>query len=612
MNTPSLKTFNSSDNCRSAQPLRHAKAVTFEDTPLRLEQGGELSPVTVCYETYGQLSPNADNAVLVCHALSGDSHVAKHDPEDAPGWWDVMIGPGRPIDTNTVYVICANVLGGCRGTTGPGSAHPKTGKPYGRSFPTVTIGDMVKLEKMLVDHLGISQLKAVVGGSMGGQQALCWGVLFPDMTAGVVALATAPRITNQSLAFDIVGRNAILHDPNFADGQYYDATTSPDTGLAIARMIGHVTYLSREAMTEKFDVNRYQPRDVATGFEKHFSVGSYLGYQGDKFVERFDANSYLALTKAVDLYDLGDSHDELVETFSASDSRWLVISFTSDWLYPPFQSQEIVRALMAAGKRVSYCNVASSAGHDAFLLEQDLPIYGELVRGFLGSMETGCCAAGQAPAEAPIGSRTIFRPDRLDHDRLIGLVPEGASVLDLGCGAGGLLCRLMRRPHGKLVGVDLSEEAIVASVANGHNVVHADLNKHLSQFSDGQFDYVVLSQTLQAVRDVEGLLAEMLRIGKHAVVSFPNFAYWPLRKMLAEEGKAPESSGLLRHKWYDTPNVRFFSIADFEDLCQEKDIVIRESVYLDTEAKSDVVDDPNLNADLAIFVLGGAPLAPAS
>ena len=597
--------FTSSDSARSAAPLLHARYWTSSE-PLALEDGGSLPELTVCYETYGQLNEEGSNAILICHALSGDSHVARHDGEDDPGWWDTVVGSGRPIDTDRYFVICPNILGGCRGTTGPNSIDHRTGSPYGQTFPTITIGDIVEAQRRLVDALGIGRLLSVVGGSMGGHQVLQWATVYPDRLRSAVAIATSPRMSSQALAFDIVGRNAILHDPNFRDGQHYGEERGPHAGLAIARMIGHITYLSAEAMHEKFESDRYQPRDVPTTFETAFSVGSYLGYQGDRFVERFDANSYLALTKAMDLFDLGGTPTATREVLSKATCRWLVMSFTGDWLFPPEQSQAIVNALLAADKQVSYCNVPSRCGHDAFLLEDDVAVYGELIAGFLASLDGGCCCditrciGGQ---DVPQDTVSIFRPQRLDYDRILSLVPPGASVLDLGCGQGGLLCQLKVRGHRDLVGVELDVQAILDCVRNGQAVLHADLNQHLGQFSDGQFDVVVLSRTLQAVLDVEGVLSEMLRVGRRGIVSFPNFAYHKLRRMLAEQGRAPEAPGVLRHKWYNSPNVRFFSIADFEDLCREKGITIHEIVALDTEAGREADGDPNLNADLAIAVI---------
>ncbi|MEW6753837.1 MAG: homoserine O-acetyltransferase [Candidatus Latescibacterota bacterium] len=620
--------FHSSDSLRAARPLRHARRVTFAE-PLELELGARLSEVTVVCETYGQLCSARDNAVLVCHALSGDSHVARHDEEDDPGWWDVVVGPGKAIDTRRYFVICSNMLGGCRGTTGPNSVDPVTGRRFGADFPTVTTGDMVEVQRRLLDHLGIPALLAVVGGSMGGHQVLTWATRFPDRVRGAMALATSPRLTTQALAFDVVGRNAILHDPHFHEGQYYEAPLGPGVGLALARMLGHITYLSPQAMKEKFGADRLRPRDVPTTFEKRFSVGSYLAYQGDRFVERFDANSYVALSMAMDLFDLGATPGELAERLGCSRCVWLVVSFSSDWLFPPEQSQELVNALLAVGKPVSYCNVTTSCGHDAFLLPDDLATYGRLLSGFLSrldgsaagapapvAVEDTCgptrrsAAAQGRPLHRPSGSlqgrpNSIFEPGRIDYDRIVELVPPGASVLDLGCGHGGLLARLRQRGHPHLLGFELDEEAVVRCVEQGLPVIHGDLERGLPAFADDQFDVVVLSQTLQTVRNVELVLSDLLRVGRRCIVSFPNFAYHRLVSMMLERGRVPESPYLLRHRWYDTPNLRFLTLADFEDYCAQRHIRVHQRIALDTEAGCEVREDPNRLADLAIFVLSG-------
>jgi len=586
--------FDSSDSVRHARPVKYAETVTL-DGPLRLEGGGELPSVQVTYETYGKLSASRDNAVLICHALSGDSHVAAHDEGDDPGWWDIVVGAGQPIDTDKYFVICPNVLGGCRGTTGPKSINPQTDKPYGREFPTITIGDMVEVQRRVVQSLGIEKLLAVTGGSMGGQQVLQWAVSFPEMVCGAIPIATSTRLTSQALAFDVVGRNAILHDPNFRDGQYYNGDAGPGAGLAIARMLGHITYLSREAMKSKFGENRHEPRPAATDFEQEFSVGSYLAYKGNKFVEIFDPNSYVAISMAMDLFDLGARDEELVELLGKTLCRWLVISFTSDWLFPADQSRQIVDALIASNRPVTYCNVTSSCGHDAFLLPNDLDRYGGLISAFLASLS--------GRAQRPDGDADEQRKRRLEYDVLMEVSEPGESVLDLGCGGGELLLRLRDRGHEPVMGVDIDERAILTCAQRGLDVVHADLNEGLSSFADGQFDIVVLSRTLQVIADIEGLLNDMLRVGRRCVVSFPNFAYHKLRKMFYEQGRAPESPGVLRHKWYNTPNIRFLSIADFEDYCGERGILVHRRMTLDTEAGLEMNDDPNLNADLAIFVI---------
>ncbi len=594
--------FESSDTVRTAQPLRYAQSVTLAG-PLGLESGGTLPNVTVAFETYGRLDETGGNAVLICHAISGDSHVARHDEKDEPGWWDILVGSGKPVDTNRFFVICPNLLGGCRGTTGPGSLNPATGKPYGADFPTITIGDMVEVQRRLLDHLGIGQLVAIIGGSVGGHQVLTWATRHPARLRGAVVLASSPRLTSQALAFDVVGRNAIRRDPFFYGGQYYDQPHGPAVGLALARMIGHITYLSPEAMSQKFEGDRLHPREEAIEFEKTFSVGTYLGHQGTKFVERFDANSYLTLSLAMDLFDLGGTPEQLAASFRPAKCRWLVLSFSSDWLFPPGQSREIANALIYNRDTVSYCDIQSACGHDAFLLPDDFDRYGEMIRAFVNNLAPAPNAPGIEKEELP-GTTSIFHERRLDYDRIVDLIPPHASVLDLGCGTGRLLARLKHYGRGRLVGVELDEEKILGALRRNLDVVQADLNAGLHAFADQQFDCVVLSQTLPAVKDVEGVIAEMLRVGATGIVSFPNLAFHKLRRILAEEGRAPRAYGWLRDKWYDTADIRFLSIADFEEFCREKKFPIQRRIALDTEAGKEILVDANRNADLAIFVLG--------
>ncbi len=357
---------------------------------LELESGRTLDEVTVAYETWGTLNEAKTNAVLICHALSGDAHVAGYredeDPEDPhhkPGWWDLYVGPGKPIDTDRYFVICSNVLGGCKGTTGPGSVNPKTGKPYGLDFPVVTIGDMVETQRHLVDHLGIERLLAVVGGSMGGMQVLDWAVRYPDRVLGAIPIATTASLSAQSLAFDAVGRNAIRSDPAFSDGRYIETDSQPTRGLAIARMLGHITYLSEEGMARKFGRTLRHRDEKAYDLDSEFSVETYLDYQGRKFVDRFDANSYLYITRAMDYFDLAQDHGGLVQAFRNARSRFCVASFTSDWLYPTRESREIVQALNAVAANVSFVEIESDKGHDAFLLHE--PELFDAVSGFLSA-----------------------------------------------------------------------------------------------------------------------------------------------------------------------------------------------------------------------------------
>jgi len=441
---------------------------------------------------------------------------------------------------------------------------------------------------------------------MGGQQVLEWATRYPDRVAGAVAIATSARLTTQALAFDIVGRNAIRRDPNFAMGDYVDRGAVPAVGLALARMLGHITYLSPEAMREKFESNRLQPRELDTEFEKVFSVGSYLAHQGGKFVERFDANSYIKLSMAMDLFNLGNTESELEANLNRSTCRWLIISFTSDWLFPPEQAQELTNALLGLGKSISYCNVVSSCGHDAFLLQDDLPVYGELIRAFLDNLQNGtpkCVEEDDFYVHAPTSMFGAIHRPRLDNEQIVKLVQPTASVLDLGCGRGGLLVKLLANGNKNLMGLELSEEDVLYCLQRGLNVVQADLNSGLYPFSDAQFDYIVLSHTLQAVRDVEHLIREMLRVGQKSIVSFPNFAYHKLRRMLYEDGRSPRTKELLRYEWYNSPNIRFFSIDDFHYFCRERDIQVHTCIGLDTEEGRIVTEDPNLMADMAIFVI---------
>lgn len=345
------------------------KARTYHHpSPLVLESGETLPSLALAYETYGRLNREQSNAILVCHALSGDAHVAGlHEGETRPGWWDAVIGPGKALDTDRYFVICSNVIGGCKGSTGPSSINPATGRPYGAKFPVITIRDMVNAQKLLVDHLGISQLYAVVGGSMGGMQALQWTVSYPDAMKKAVVIAATGYSTPQQIAFNEVGRKAIIADPHWNNGDYYGKTL-PTHGLALARMVGHITYLSNESMYEKFG-RALQGKDrIGFDFSTDFAVESYLHHQGDTFTKRFDANSYLYVTKAIDYFDL-TKDGSLTTGLADVKAAFLVISVSSDWLYPPYQSQEIVSALTANEIDVRYSDIRSNFGHDGFLLE---------------------------------------------------------------------------------------------------------------------------------------------------------------------------------------------------------------------------------------------------
>ena len=349
---------------------------------IALDSGATLSPVEVAYESYGALNDAKSNAILVMHAFSGDAHAAGIGHDGKPGWWDNMIGPGKGFDTNKYFVICSNVLGGCRGTTGPGSINPATGCPYAMSFPVITIGDMVRLQKKLIGHLGIRRLLAVTGGSIGGMQALEWAVSYPESVVAAIPIATTARHSAQQIAFNEVGRQAIIADPDWNEGNYHNGKP-PARGLAVARMVGHITYMSDDSMREKFGRRLRSKDKFGFDFSVDFEVESYLRYRGSEFVNRFDANSYLYITKAMDYFDLTSVHGSLSGAIEQVKSRFLVISFSSDWLYPSYQSLEIVKALRRRNLDVAYCELPSNYGHDAFLV--DIAEQTDLVRGFLAS-----------------------------------------------------------------------------------------------------------------------------------------------------------------------------------------------------------------------------------
>ncbi len=340
------------------------------DEPLALECGRQLDAYDLVYETYGELNAERNNAILVCHALSSDHHAAGYHSMDdrKPGWWETCIGPGKPIDTNRFFVVCSNNIGGCRGSTGPMSTNPETGRPYGPDFPIVTVKDWVRSQAQLADRLGIDTWQAVVGGSLGGMQVLQWSIDFPDRLHHAIIIASAPKLSAQNIAFNEVARQAILSDPDFHEGRYYEHNTIPRRGLMLARMLGHITYLSDDAMRAKFG-RELREGKINFGFDVEFQVESYLRYQGRSFVDRFDANTYLLMTKALDYFDPAREYgDSLARALENSRSRFFVISFTSDWRFSPERSHEIVNALLEAKKTVSYTEIEAHQGHDAFLM----------------------------------------------------------------------------------------------------------------------------------------------------------------------------------------------------------------------------------------------------
>ena len=350
--------------------------------PMRLDCGLDFGPFTIAYQTYGRLNADKSNAILICHALTGDQYVADPHPITRhPGWWSTIAGPGQVLDTNRYFLICANVLGGCMGTTGPQETDPRTDKPYALSFPVITIRDMVRAQKRLTDHLGIESLFCVIGGSMGGMQVLEWVASYPESVFAAVPVATATRHSAQNIAFHEVGRQAIMADPDWCDGEYLEAGRRPARGLAVARMAAHITYLSEAALHRKFGRNLQDRNAVTWGFDADFQVESYLRHQGSTFVDRFDANSYLYITRAMDYFDLAAEYGSVAEAFRGTNSRFCIISFTSDWLFPTSESRELVHALNAVAANVSFVEVETDKGHDAFLLHE--PELFETLSGFL-------------------------------------------------------------------------------------------------------------------------------------------------------------------------------------------------------------------------------------
>ncbi len=574
-----------------------------------LESGAALGPVTVAYETYGQLNEERSNAVLVCHALSGDAHAAGYTaPSDAkPGWWDNMIGPGKGIDTDKYFVICTNFLGGCKGTTGPASINPETNRPYGLDFPVITVGDMVQVQHLFVRQLGIDRLLCVTGGSLGGMQALEWAMRYPDAICSVILIATSPANGAQQIAFDAVGRNAIQADPAFEGGAYIPGK-GPRSGLAIARMLAHITYLSDQSMDRKFGRSLRNSDQLGYHFESEFNVETYLDYQGERFVNRFDANTYLYVTKAMDYFDIAAGYPSLDAALARVTAPVLVVSFTSDWLFPPYMSQEMVYALARNHKQASYCNIQSDAGHDAFLLEtRDLS---RLVSGFLIHTlhpERSCehcppkpCDGQDRDLPGQDGKRTLSRSRRVDYDMIVRLVDEGSRVLDVGCGEGELLCRLQRLKNVIGLGMEVDQEKVVRAIGCGIRVIHADIDRGLAELPDNSFDCVILSMTLQVLMNPGAALKEMLRVGRECIVTFPNFGHWRVRAGLAFKGRAPVTPHL-PHSWYESPNRHVLTIKDFRAFCARFNFAIEKEIFLHEDGRTRLL--PNLRAEEALYVL---------
>lgn len=558
----------------------------------RLHGGGLLPRVDVAYEAYGERAADNSNVVFVCHALTGDAHAAGYHDQKKPeesGWWDNMIGPGKGIDTRYYHVICANILGGCRGTTGPCSLNPQTGKPYGADFPSISVEDIVDVHVALLRHLGIEKVAAVIGGSFGGMQVLDWAIRHPETVEHCLCIASAASLSTQALAFDIVGRQALTGDDNWLGGDYYDSGRSPEKGLALARRIGHITYLSPDMMHRKFGRER---RAVAQSGQQGDAVGtslfeveSYLDYQGRKFVERFDANSYLHITNAMDEFDLAARYGSLSKAFEPIRARMLVVALSDDWLFPPEQSEVLANALLGTGKRVSYCRLEAPHGHDAFLV--DVAHLTEVIRAFMpwvhcsgGGLGADPCGKAPANGENDAGGGQPVSAERLaEYRKIAAMVAPGSRVIDLGCGDGALLSLLERECGISGFGVDLTLDHVVSVMDKGHDVFQSDIDHGLSMVPDNSYDVAILSETMQVVHRPRVVLQDMLRVAQHGIVSFPNFGRITNRLHLLLRGRMPVGRAL-PYQWYETPNIHLFTYRDFCELCRGDEIRILETVAL--------------------------------
>ena len=538
--------------------------------------GGVLKEIEVAYEECGAPIA-ADNVIYICHALTGDAHVAGINPgETKPsGWWEGMIGPNRAIDTNRYHVICANVLGGCSGTTGPMSVNPETGRPYGSSFPQYSFDDAVDVFRMLLRELGVTHLAALIGGSYGGIQVVNWMTRFPEEMDKVCLIATSAALNTQAVALSVMSRNSITDDPKWNGGDYYETAKpgeggacgqGPKAGLAAARQLAHITYLSRELLQEKFQ-RRLQMEFVEAPeaekaerdrlFKTYFQIESYLDYQASKFLKRFDANSYLHITRSMDLSDPCDRFGSLDEAFKRVTAKVLVCSYENDILFPAWQSKEIVYSLMKAHRSVSYCHLESGTGHDSFLT--DIAHLSKIVGGFL--------------SEHP--AKVLPWQERL-YAKIVKMVKKNAHVIDVGCGDGTLLDVLRAKKNVSGDGIELDIERYEESIASGHAMFFDDVDENgIELVPDRHYDTAIVSDTLQEVRNPRGLLHEALRVADEAIVTFPNFAAYRIRLTLALTGRLPVSKQL-PFQWYDTPNIHCITLKDFRALCEKENIAILE------------------------------------
>ncbi len=561
-------------------------------------KNGELSNLEIAYESYGSLNQERTNCILLCHALTGDHHAAGyHEGDEKPGWWNHLIGPGKPIDTNIFFVVCSNCLGACGGSTGPASkSFEDTTRIYGMDFPDFTIKDMIRAQKALLDFLEVKNIEAVIGGSMGGMQALQWIVDFPEFVKKALVIAATSRHSAQTIAFNEVGRRSIQGDPLWKRGNYSQGS-GPDIGLAVARMMAHITYLSDEGMEDKF--GRDQPIDSTHNFE--FKVESYLDHQGKKFVDRFDANTYIKLTRALDRFDLvGDQG--LENSLSHVKSKVLVIAFTSDWLYTPEQNKEIVNAMLRIGKDASYLELDHKHGHDSFLINS--PDFLRTVSAFLiGKTE-------EDKKEKRNSGSTHSRYDvkkEADFKIIDDWVESGSRVLDLGCGKGALLEYLRDTKDVFGLGVDYDLNKATACVARGVTVCQEDIRKVLSNLKDNSFDWVIFSRMVEELEEPGKVILEALRVGKRVAISFVNYSYWKNRYRFLRSGVRIRNE-VYPDPWEASKLRNYFSVRDFELFCKDmKAEKIEFSIGRKVFHRGDWVKTckflPNLRAGLAIYEL---------
>ena len=573
------------------------------EAPFHFERGGKIESLSIRYETYGELNDQKNNAILVCHALTGDHHCAGlHSENDRkPGWWHDMIGPGKPIDVNHFFVICSNCLGACQGTTGPISTNPSTGQPYGLSFPDLTVSDMVRAQKLLVDHFELKQLYAVIGGSMGGMQVLQWAVEYPDAVERIIPIAATARHSAQAIAFNEVGRNAIIQDSQWKNGEY-STEDGPDVGLSIARMMAHITYLSEESMERKFGRSRKSaPKEAADPkqrFDVEFEVESYLRHQGKSFVNRFDANTYLYLTKALDRFDLYGENNDLSEALAKVKAKTLSIGFTSDWLYTPAQNREIVDTLLRLGKEASYAEIDYDLGHDSFLLKADA--FHNLIRAFLGTEP-------ERPKSTPSNSKTDLDRKEVkretDFQIISQWIEQRERVLDLGCGRGILLDHLQEAKSVYGVGVDIDPDKITSCVARNVSAYQGDVREALRTFDADSFDWVVFSRTVEELENPGETLRDALRVGKRAAVSFVNHGFWLNRLNYFLNGSRTRNE-VYPEAWHERSPANPFNLQDFEKFCQGAGIAIHRRIHLAGDWRKPCHLLPNLRAGCAIYELG--------